>query len=87
MQTLILKARAESDLPEIGVHAGDIVYLARDTETSVQATRFRVVKWHIDRWICSCGQGRCEHKFVVNEFVFAQSQAAKAGQVTGNERC
>jgi len=53
---------------------GDTFYLAYDGERP----RFHLVKWEHVRWVCSCGKGKCEHKFLVNELVFAESQQRRA---------
>ena len=66
----IVRAKAKTDLPEVGIKQGDIFYLARDE----QSQSFRAVKWDRVRWVCSCGQGACTHKLAVNDFVFEQSQ-------------
>jgi hypothetical protein len=69
----ILRALAESAIPEAGIKQGDTVYLARDT--SVTSTdRFFVVKWERVRWVCSCGKRACDHQRQVNTFVFERIQ-------------
>ncbi len=68
---MILRARASADIPAVGLKAGESFYLARDGE------HYRAVKWDRVRWVCSCGQGACEHKLAVNEFVFEQSQQSR----------
>jgi hypothetical protein len=71
----VLRVRAEADAPEMGVKAGEMIYLVRDEAASNgPAARFRIVTWAATRWTCSCGKGKCEHKRLVNDWLFAQSQ-------------
>lgn len=75
MQTAtILKATAGADLLEAGIKQGDTFYMVRDGLDSGPNVRFRVVKWNHTRWVCSCGKGKCEHKLLVNDFLFQESQ-------------
>ena len=74
MQATILKATAGADLLEAGIKQGDTFYMVRDGLDSGPNLRFRVVKWEHTRWVCSCGKGRCEHKILVNDFLFQASQ-------------
>src|SRR5690348_10699351 len=80
MQAMILKAKASADLPETGIKEGDTFYIVRDGNSGPDL-RFRVVKSDGVKWVCSCGKGRCEHKFLVNEFLFKETQAR--WEVTG----
>jgi hypothetical protein len=66
----ILRATAGADMPEVYLKAGDTFYMARDGES----TSFRVVKWDRVRWVCSCGQGKCDHKLMVNDFLTEEFQ-------------
>jgi hypothetical protein len=69
----ILRGIAGADMEQFGLKQGDHFYMARDKGTDT----FRVVKWDRVRWVCSCGQGKCDHKFQVNEFLtqeFIQSR-------------
>ncbi len=69
----ILRAIASEDIPEVEVKRGDQIYLARDTDTTDKG-RFFVVRWKRIRWICSCGQGKCNHKLMVNDFLTEEFQ-------------
>ena len=66
----ILRATARTDVPEIGIKQADTFYLVYDSRRRC----CHLVKWEQVRWVCSCGKGKCEHKFRVSEFVFAESQ-------------
>lgn len=73
-EVTILRAQATTDMPEIGIKHGDIFYITGDGQDGSPSARFRIVKWERIRWVCSCGKGACEHKLMVNTFVFELSQ-------------
>lgn len=69
-----LRARASADMPELGLQTGDTFYMVRDGAPTGLSARFRIVKWTGTRWFCSCGEGRCEHKRMISDFLFQESE-------------
>ncbi len=65
----IVAARVSDKLPQIGLKAGEMFYLAWDN----LELRLFVVQWERTRWICTCGQNGCAHRLAANTYVFEQS--------------
>ncbi len=64
----ILPLVASADLPQAGIKAQQILYLAWDED----ASRLFVVRWERTRWVCSCHTKRCSHVLATNTFVLTR---------------
>ena len=74
----VLRATASADLPALGLKRGGIFYLVFDSASH----SIHLVQWDRIHWLCSCKQGACTHKRVVNDFVFEESQQHR---ITGDD--
>ena len=75
---MVLRATASTDLPALDLKRGGVFYLVSDSALH----SIHLVRWDRIHWLCSCNQGACAHKRVVNDFVF---EASQQGRITGDD--
>lgn len=74
----VFRASAGMTFPEVGIKQGDRFFLVRDEASG----HFCAVQWDRIHWVCSCGNRKCTHQLIVNEFL---TQECMKRRITGDD--